>query len=304
MKIVSLGLLITYRCNAKCSHCAYGCHPKLRGRMKFEDAKIYPQSTEPEVVCISGGEPFLYLDLVLRIAREANVEVWIFTNCFWAKNFNTAYKIILKLKKVGVTKFFLSMDAFHQEFVPLKFVENTIQASKEIMEVEIDVRIQNSNSNINNEARKFVENLSLEDVTVRESKPLYMGRASQLAKYIPKTEIPMEKCEGIWSLGTLENPQGVDIDCFGNVLLCPGLSIGNTKKNPLSQIVENYSYKKHPIVKILVEDGPSGLLDFAKEMGFVLEKGYVNSCHLCYEVRRFLRPYFPNYLTPKNCYCD
>jgi hypothetical protein len=57
-----------------------------------------------------------------------------------------------------------------------------------------------------------------------------------------------------------------------------------------------YEPDAHPIIRVLSRDGPSGLLSLAQRHGYSSAGGYVDGCHLCYQVRRFLRPRYPAYL--------
>ena len=118
-----------------------------------------------------------------------------------------------------------------------------------------------------------------------------------------KKEIPSGNCPvPFWIEGDLKNPKTIEIDSDGNVTLCPGICIGNTHNLSLTEIVGDYDYKKHPILSNIINKGPVGLLDLAKAHGFEHEQKFVNECHLCYELRRYLEPIFPNFLAPEHCY--
>ncbi len=108
----------------------------------------------------------------------------------------------------------------------------------------------------------------------------------------------------------LEKPERVHVDSFGNVHLCQGLLMGNMWKTPLSKLVENYDFKKHPICDPLVKGGPALL---AERYGFKrrehegehqveYDAGFVDACHFCYSIRRSLIDRFPEYLAPKQVY--
>ena len=82
---------------------------------------------------------------------------------------------------------------------------------------------------------------------------------------------------------------GVDIDEFGNVTICPGLSIGNTRETNLKTIIEGYDYQDFAVIAKLQDKGIKGLMNLASESGYVPREAYVNGCHFCYETRKFLR---------------
>ncbi len=314
MEILSLGLHVTDTCTITCQHCAYNCGPKVKGCMSLEDGLHYLRTIDSaEVVSISGGEPFLYFDLLLSLVREAHAlerDVWVFTNCYWAtpeKNVKTSKtsKILKDLKEAGLTKIWLSADGFHQPAIPFSHVKNAISAAVGLgLDVVVDVRFIGSledENPVNLRSRKILEKLEeLECTEVLKGQPLYVGRGSTLSSYLPgKLGIPGGKCPGPWAGGTWEHPQGVDIDLYGEVTLCPGISIGNTEKYSLDTL--EYDPHTHSIIQKLMK-GPRILVEKAQEMGYVPEMGYINECHLCYEVRKFLRQYYPEELSPQIVY--
>ncbi len=320
-RTLSLGLHVTDRCNARCLHCAYNCGPDVEGKMKLADATRYVKEAvalDVQLVCISGGEPMMYPRLVEAITSEcgrlAVPEVWLFTNGFWANNAPVARETIENLKSQGLKKLLLSVDAFHQEYIPLESIRNAIEASIEVdLEVGIDARFVGDpdDKNEHNEAtRSYLNSLGslLSTIEITKAQPMYVGRAAEsLAKLAvgrkPLSQIIHEKCPGVWAGGTLEAPQGVDVDEYGLVTVCPGFSIGNTLDIPLRKILEKYDYQDHVVISTLHDHGMEGLMTLASEKGFIpKEEAYVNGCHFCYEARKFLRRFYPNALAPSICY--
>jgi hypothetical protein len=79
-----------------------------------------------------GGEPLLFPDTVCAIheaAREAGIgRREIITNAGWPVNNTQFQKIALRLVDCGVTNMALSMDAFHQEHVPVSVIEMNVKS--------------------------------------------------------------------------------------------------------------------------------------------------------------------------------
>jgi hypothetical protein len=310
MEIASLGLHITDQCNAKCLHCAFGCGPKIEGSMGLMEAKQYladAKALDTEIVCITGGEPMLYPDLVEKIISECGrlsfSEIWLFTNGFWANNLSKASAIVERLRSFGLTKMFFSVDFFHQEYIPIKYAKNAIETSLEFnLEVSVDARFigePSEQNEFNSKTRchlEFLGNL-LSKVEVIKAQPMFIGRAAEcLAKHVemkPLAEILNEKCSGAWAGGTLESPLGVDVDESGFVTVCPGLSIGNAREVPLRKIVDEYDFQDFAVIAALHDEDIKGLTNLASKHGFIPKKAYVNGCHLCYETRKLLRKNFP-----------
>jgi hypothetical protein len=279
--------------------------------MELEKAKSYvseAKALDTGIVCITGGEPMLYLHVVKEIVFECDrlsiPEIWLFTNGFWANNSPRARTIMENLKAQGLTKVFLSVDVFHQGYIPIEFIKNAIKASvKADLEVCVDARFigkADENNRYNSATRSFLESLGslLSSVEITRAQPLFVGRAADaLSKYVKKkpfSKILDEECPGAWAGGTLRSPLGVDVDEFGFVTICPGISIGNTYATSLRKILEKYDYQNHAVIAAMHDNGMEGLMGLASSNGFVPEEAYVNCCHFCYEARKFLQSFFPD----------
>jgi hypothetical protein len=269
----------------------------------------------PEMVAISGGEPCLYFGLVLDAIREARrlgvPSVWVFTNAFWASDAQAALATVGSLKKAGATRLCLSADGFHEPFVQGQKVRRALQAARDVgLELAVDVRflggLEATNST-NRITQRTVESLgSLQGVEVWRGSPRYIGRAAEALSSLlkPQPGLPREECPGPWAGGTWASPAGVDVDSFGEVTLCPGISIGNARERPLARILAGYAPSDHPIIRELIAEGPSRLAQVAERWGYVPLPGYLDVCHLCYDVRKFLRNRYPSELAPAPCYVE
>jgi hypothetical protein len=91
----------------------------------------------------------------------------------------------------------------------------------------------------------------------------------------------------------------VHIDPFGYVHVCQGITMGNMKEKPLSQLFADFDLKRHPICAPLLDGGPAELV---RRYGVEHEEGYVDECHLCYSARLRLKERFPDVLSPDQAY--
>lgn len=310
--------LLTFKCVAKCRHCTYRASPDRTGVMSINDFQNYMTTLTREQsldwIAFRGGEPFLFYKTLKRCIQIAHKlgqkQIIVFTNGVWGGNQTNAQTKLQELKHAGLTDIWFSVDAFHQEFVPFRSIHIAINAARTVGFDKVAITSQYLNSvdsknPLNQKTEEYLERLRLpDDFTVTRNPVCITGRASdQLADYLKgKARFPRGECALSDLAGeTLKDPKKIEIDSYGNVTICPGLCIGNAKITSLSRIIREYDYKQHPIIRLLVEGGPSKLLELP-ETARHDSLQYVSECHLCYEIRRQLRPCFPEFLAPESCY--
>jgi len=110
----------TAACNLKCAHCVT---PKSSALLSARSAVRFLRDCKKlgiKRVGFTGGEPFLALDLVCRIAREAVKRGMVFdrimTNASWFKNKKGLRAALRKLFEAGYDgSICVSVDAFHRQ---------------------------------------------------------------------------------------------------------------------------------------------------------------------------------------------
>ena len=122
--------VITNACTGRCKHCSEGDHasdgehidPQVAADAVRRVAGIYDIKT----VMAFGGEPLLYPDAVCTVmsaALELNIEKrQVITNGYISKDEAYIRTVIGRLAACGVNDLLLSVDAFHQEYIPVDVV--------------------------------------------------------------------------------------------------------------------------------------------------------------------------------------
>ncbi|MBR3298113.1 MAG: radical SAM protein [Clostridia bacterium] len=121
---------ITLACTGKCRHCSQGGHDAGAGHI---DADIAVKAVREicanyriESLMTFGGEPLLYPDVVCAIHRAATElgirKRQVITNGYFTKNSERIAEVARNLCESGVNNLLLSVDAFHQETIPLEIV--------------------------------------------------------------------------------------------------------------------------------------------------------------------------------------
>jgi len=139
----SAGLMLTYKCNCACEFCYYNCCPEKGGLMPVDTAISAWQSLkilagESAKVHFTGGEPFLFWDHLQEILEQAQrqnlgkVDL-VETNGFWATSEKIVRQRLKKLDELGMNRFKVSTDPFHQEYVDIKPVRRLAEMAAEIL---------------------------------------------------------------------------------------------------------------------------------------------------------------------------
>ena len=123
--------VITYACSGRCKHCSEGSHnasgehidAQTAAKAVCEIAENYNITS----LMTFGGEPLLYPEAVCAIhseARKMNIQKrQLITNGFFSKDSAKIREVAEKLAESGVNDILLSVDAFHQEVIPLEPVK-------------------------------------------------------------------------------------------------------------------------------------------------------------------------------------
>jgi len=304
--MVAPNFIVTYRCTAACHHCLFRSSPDRTGVIRLSDVrrdlKDILASYPAERAHFSGGEPLLHFDCVVRLIEETRAqgvpECTITTNGFWGEDPETALEYATRLRDAGLSRIHVSVDAFHEAFVPLEAVRGALRTAQEAgLEARLSVQClgdPDSDNPLNRRTKQLVHALAEEfDLKVTGfGTLLVVGRAvDTLTSHLPMMRVPVGPCP---REEVFRKPPHVIIDPEGWVLVGCGVCIGNTNRTPVSEMLAEYDYTRHPILSVVLEEGA--------EAGYERLEGYANLCHLCYDVRRYLRPHYPNALAPAHLY--
>jgi len=311
------GLLLTYKCNAKCEFCYYNCPPQQGGLMPVDMAinvwrSLRELAGDSAKVHITGGEPFLYWEHLVEILREAKknnlgpVDM-IETNGFWAVDENIIKERMRVLDEFGMSRLKISCDPFHQEYVDIELVKRLASVAKELLEHAsvlvrwekyLDKPVEMKNITTDERNKFYVE--ALKDYPCR-----FTGRAADgIAELVASQtveQIAARNCSNAFL-----DSKGVHIDPYGNIFsgTCSGIIVGNITKRPLAEIWKNWQPSNDKIIETLFNSGPAGLLDEAIKAGYTQSKLYAGKCHLCTSIRRFFfdKGLYKTVLGPAECY--
>lgn len=139
--------VVTYACTGRCKHCSEGehtsCDERIDPRIAANAVRKIAAEYDIQTVMTFGGEPLLYTDAVYAImtaAKELNIpKRQVITNGYFSKNADKIREVAEQLAACGVNDLLLSVDAFHQETIPLDVVK---QFAAQAKNCGIPIRLQ------------------------------------------------------------------------------------------------------------------------------------------------------------------
>jgi hypothetical protein len=252
-------------------------------------------------VHLTGGEPFLNFPLLLastRIAVELGIPVYVETNAAWVRGLAQAEERFHQLHEAGLGAVLVSVSPFHQESIPLQRTLDGITAARavfgaaRVMVYQAEWLPELARHGLKSPVPldRYREEYGPVDAGLRFWMGFELiggGRAGyRLGEWIPRR--PAEAFIGKHCLEELAFAPHSHLDLYGNFIpsFCGGISLGDW--HDLPGLVKGFQQEcVGRLVRILMESGPFGLSQFAKdEYGYQpLPGGYVDKCHPCVDVR-------------------
>jgi hypothetical protein len=294
MVFTTLGLMLGSGCNIKCRSCLWGDLLNKGPKMSVKDACGWIDQAHSLgnllLVGFSGGEPFLYMNEMKEIAQYAqkkyNLPFVAATNSFWASSIERAEVVLGSLFELGLRQLLVSVDEFHQEYVPLNNVKNCLTAAKSL---GIHCTIQCVNTLSSKKLSYYMDALGVskgKDLAASEISCTPVGSA---ACQIPKedfptySEVPADYCTLLQAM--VVRPDGTVNLCCGPAFSVEALSAGNLHQETLESIVERAEW--NPLFNALaLGNGPRLIAELLKEKGEgkLLREKYTSSCHACHHI--------------------
>lgn len=127
--------VVTMACTGRCKHCSQGEHKGGESIDKASAAdavrKIAKEYNIKSVMTF-GGEPLLCHETVCEIhkaAKEMNIpQRQLITNGYFSRNIDKIKLVAKAIIESGVNEILISVDAFHQETIPLEYVKTFANA--------------------------------------------------------------------------------------------------------------------------------------------------------------------------------
>ncbi len=188
--LLSLNLLLTYRCNCLCRHCISDCGPNRTEAMSFDQGRSYIDAavatTTIETIGYTGGEPFLCYPLLEGLCaytwERYGIPQGAVTNCAWAKSPEFAASRLARLHARGLRYLTVSCDSFHLEYVKPAAIRSVVHAALDLgITVGINATVTRTGALCKTNLPEFLD-LDRDDLGdrlfIKEFGPLLIGRAA------------------------------------------------------------------------------------------------------------------------------
>lgn len=277
MKLKSVAIDITYKCNFRCKHCYNSSGEHQRNSKELSDDEILKIVDEicdyyPESICMCGGETLLRVELICKVAELVNkksngkISLNMVTNGYLLTR-----ELAEKLKKSGVEHIQLSLDGMTKQ--SHNWLRNNDQSFEKVLSAMKYVNEQNiilgiacapTKKNIK-EIPSLIDYCYRNKVDTLRFQPLMiMGRGSQLKKYeLTKLEyfklsdyinkvgkenkyngMSIEWGDPLEHLGLISNGHqeyvNWTINAYGEIMFSPyvPVTIGNLKNHTVKEYVD------------------------------------------------------------------
>ena len=238
--------VVTWACTGRCKHCSEGEHSscgehidaEVAAQAVYDICKLYPIQS----LMTFGGEPLLHPETVCRIhqaAKEMGIpQRDLITNGYFSKDENRIREVAHMLAESGVKDILLSVDAFHQETIPLEPVKCFAESVKA---EEISLRLspawlvsKEDDNPYNLRTREVLAEFDYLDIPEGSGNVIFpSGNALKyLGGYFKEGELPVNPYED-----DPKDIRAIGFDPNGDVLG------GNVYESSIVEIMKNYKGK-------------------------------------------------------------
>lgn len=235
--------IVTMACTGKCKHCSQGEHrtsESIDKNLAVDAVRKIAEEYSIESVMTFGGEPLLCYDTVCEIhktAKEKNIpHRQLITNGYFSKDFDKITIVANELAESGVNEILLSVDAFHQETIPLHYVKAFAEAVKG---TGIKIKVHpawlvspEADNPYNNKTKEILDEFNRMGIETNEGNVIFPS--GNAVKYLSEYfELNKEQKSPYW-----EDPTDIKAICFsanGNILG------SNIYKQDIAKILEEYA---------------------------------------------------------------
>ncbi len=290
MRLDSIAFIMTDRCSAACDMCCFSCTPKGQHLLDKEIMKRYISEAAGigtvKSVNFSGGEAILFYDQLkecIACASDFGMSSTLVTNGFWAKDYEKGYEMMRALAEAGLRDLSISVDKFHQKYVPVESVRNAIRIADELQIMSaITLMDLKDGQSVYDSMEQLRPEIYDKNLIIYPVFP-----AGKAAETIPEEDLVMA-CSG--ADARCSTDQCITFLYDGSMMMCcsqfsrdiPMVHLGTFGETSLQEALDHFN--QNDFIYVMFSDGLSWYWNLAKELGFPVRGKYCVSCHLCHEL--------------------
>ena len=307
LAVKRIEFLVTYLCSGKCRHCYATKHREgfpehIDNSLAVDIVGEVSKTHDVESVMTFGGEPLLFPEIVCSIhkmALESGIPSReVITNGYWSNDIKKIKRTAENLAESGVNDIHVSVDAFHQEHIPLNIVRKAVESCLEAGVEDIVwnpcwVISEDDDNRYNQKTKSILKELKdLHRVSKGNNLEPDGLALINLTEFLPKRKkMPAGKCGDIPYTEPLDHVTSISVEPDGKIAVCNDFHIGNASKTDIMDLLENYDPYEIPEMKAIIENGMKGLLDWAMKKGVTPDPaGYYSICQMCTDLRKRATP--------------
>jgi organic radical activating enzyme len=307
MILKMLALILTNKCTSNCDCCFSKCSINSTGKMNLEDGILYIKQAKRissiKGVGITGGEPFLYYNDLLKLVKTATqCNMWssCITNGFWGETESEAYKYLIHLKNQGLQALHISYDEFHSKYISANNIKNILTVCKKLnLYTEIRCIVTHSSKRLKDIVLELGN--SIINVNIREGVCLPLGNAKERLNekdFEPLEPIYNKYCTALNTL-TIDY-RGSVYSCCSQCGFTKPFYLGSTKDCNLKQLENNFYDNIY--IYILEYYGMDWFFNIINSynLPIKLKNKYINICDMCFDLfylednLKYLKPHIDN----------
>lgn len=294
---VEILLITTFRCNAACDNCCFGCLPNVGRTMTIGEMKHYVDEclraySTIRILSLTGGECFLLgsnLDEIVKYGSSKGLYVELMTNGYWGKSYTQALERIKTLKELGLCSIGFSVGEDHQNRLSLKGCRNAAVASARAgLDVQVRVETRLGKSDIleqltHDKAFMKLVNAKMIDMGLWEWREFNNG-----IKHCKNSLL--RRCPGLTSTPCTKLGKGINITPYGDVVACcgiaslrlPSMVLGNIWKESVEDLFERIFADS---LKVWIrKEGPRAVLQYVYDYSNIRFRRSDEGCSACFEI--------------------
>ena len=283
----SIAFILTNKCNAECSFCCFSCCPQNKDVIDLNIIKKVQNELKNfnsiKHIGFSGGEPFLYEDLLLQsiaLFNNSKYKISCNTNCFRFKSYSYTEQLLTEAKMNGLTSLNISVDEEHSRYIEWDCIKNALKVANKINLVTT-LRVGMYKQFESDFFAKLISYLGeyIFPPYIQIYPYIPLGRASTISrdKFISGSKSEELKCPHYYSLTIM--PNGNIYPCCSGIL-AEAFCCGNINNILLRDAIINS--RNNTILKSIFLKDFKRIVPIIKEKKlFQLKNEYITACDLC-----------------------